>query len=115
ILPAEAVALSQLNLAGLPAEDAERELSRVLADAKDRPFTLETPPLRAMLIALSPERHLFAVAVHHLVSDGWSGDILLHDFFELYRAARAGDQPQLPPLPIRYVDYAAWQQERIAG
>src|SRR6185369_14672629 len=30
------------------------------------------------------------------------------------RAACAGDQPRLPPLPIRYVDYAAWQDQRIA-
>ncbi len=107
--------LSLADLSALPVPERVQEVERILAETRNTPFTLETPPVRALLLTLTPERHLFALVLHHLVSDGWSGDVLLRDLLELYRAARTNTAARLAPMPIRYVDYAAWQNARSAA
>ncbi len=51
----------------------ERETLRFVMLALREPFDLEHGPLaRAWLVRLEEDRHLFAIIVHHLVSDGRS-------------------------------------------
>ena len=53
---------------------------------------------------------------HHAISDGASMAIFHEELAAAYSALRAGAaQPDLPPLPIQYVDFAAWQAGRLAG
>src|SRR5207244_1668555 len=50
--------------------DQIRRLARI-------PFDLATGPLaRAALVRLSPEAHVLAVVMHHIVADDWSFRIL---------------------------------------
>ncbi len=51
--------------------------------------------------------------MHHIISDGASMEILRAEFAELYEGYRRGEQPELPPLPIQYKDFAAWQNSLI--
>jgi amino acid adenylation domain-containing protein len=51
--------------------------------------------------------------MHHIISDGWSMDVLIREFVLLYDAAVAGRSDPLPPLRIQYRDYVAWQRERL--
>ena len=60
--------------------------------------------------ASADDEHVLVVAVHHIVADGWSAAILLH---ELGRALRR--RARSPPLPVQYADYAAWERERLQG
>ena len=53
--------------------------------------------------------------MHHIVSDGWSQRVFTRELAELYEACRSGREPQLPELPIQYVDYAVWQREWLRG
>ncbi|MGW2952503.1 non-ribosomal peptide synthase/polyketide synthase, partial [Streptomyces eurythermus] len=77
------------------------------------PFDLATGPLlRARLARLAADEHVLVLAVHHIVTDGWSGGVLARDLGELYTAALEGRRPDLPGLPVRYADYAAWQRAR---
>jgi amino acid adenylation domain-containing protein/non-ribosomal peptide synthase protein (TIGR01720 family) len=76
-----------------------------------RPFDLENGPLwRVTLVRLAEDCHELSLCLHHLIADGWSLNRLLDEFAELYAAAREGREPRLPPLPIRYADYAVWQR-----
>ncbi len=52
----------------------------------------------------------FPVTMHHIVSDGWSMQILIDEFVHLYSAWTQGREPELPELPIQYADYAIWQR-----
>ncbi|AXB42497.1 non-ribosomal peptide synthetase [Amycolatopsis albispora] len=72
-----------------------------LAQAELRtPFDLTTgPPLRAALLRCGPDRHLFALTVHHIAADGWTLSILQRDLTEYYNAQLTGRTPQLPPAP----------------
>ncbi|MFD3658961.1 condensation domain-containing protein, partial [Streptomyces sp. NPDC058620] len=92
---------------------AAREL--MLADAVT-PFDLADGPLiRATLIRVRHDEHLLALAMHHVVSDEWSGQILRRELTALYESFRAGEPDPLPPLAVQYADFAVWQREWLTG
>jgi amino acid adenylation domain-containing protein len=78
------------------------------------PFDLSTGPLlRAKLIHLDDNKYVFALLMHHIISDGWSVRIFINDLLLLYNSFLKGDDSPLKPLLIQYRDYAAWQQKLI--
>src|SRR5205085_971563 len=64
----------------------------------------------AGLLRLAPREHVLILTLHHIITDGWSNQILQEDLFELYAAAVEDRPAQLDPLPIQYADFAAWQR-----
>ncbi|GAA1284267.1 amino acid adenylation domain-containing protein [Saccharothrix xinjiangensis] len=81
-------------------DPAERE-ARVEAageEAASEPFDLRRPPLlRARLVRLADEEHVFLLVLHHLVCDRWSMRLLAEDLRELYASALDGREPRLDP------------------
>ncbi|WP_052422677.1 non-ribosomal peptide synthetase [Nonomuraea candida] len=99
---------------------AEARLEEFLLREMSTPYDLRGGPLfRASLLRLGPGDHVLVLGVHHIVSDGWSTGNLLAELAALYTARLGGTCPPrqagLPPLPVQYADYAAWQQERAAA
>ncbi|WP_144160831.1 non-ribosomal peptide synthetase, partial [Paraburkholderia sp. BCC1885] len=87
-------------------------IEALAASIATTPFDLRNGPLlRVGLIRVSDVDHVIVVAMHHIVSDGWSVEILLREFAALYEAHTMRAQVHLAPLPIQYVDYAVWQCE----
>ncbi len=79
-------------------------------------FDLRTGPLiRGRLVRLSDELSVLIIAMHHIVSDGWSMGIFINELSRLYSADVEGKVCKLPPLPIQYGDYAQWQREWLEG
>ncbi|HET7177800.1 MAG TPA: amino acid adenylation domain-containing protein, partial [Solirubrobacterales bacterium] len=50
-----------------------------------------------------------------MITDGWSGGIIVRELSALYRGFALGEAASLPALPIQYADYAAWQRRWLAG
>ncbi|CAI1752069.1 non-ribosomal peptide synthetase [Serratia marcescens] len=119
ILPADALPLTVHDLRGR--QDAQSQARQLAQRLTEAPFDLTQGPLvRAALIRLADEEHLFLLTCHHIVSDGWSTGILLRELGALYGAFRRSDVDPLPPLTLQYPDYAAWQRryltpERLAA
>ncbi len=110
---AEAHAAWQWDTLDASALDADALRAQLIRNAR-APFDLENGPLlRVTLARLAPERHVLHLVLHHIVSDGWSIEVLLREFAALYRAARAGTQADLPALPVQYLDYASWQRDWV--
>ncbi|UPL08773.1 Gramicidin S synthase II [Pseudomonas sp. IsoF] len=87
-----------------------------LHEAASAPFDLAHGPLlRACLLRLGAEHHVLALAVHHIVADGWSLGVLTHELSALYTAICQGRDEPLPALGIQYGDYAVWQRRWLAG
>jgi amino acid adenylation domain-containing protein len=106
--------LDVLDWSSEPAGDHESRLVRLIAEVEARPFDLSSDPmLRATLVALADEAHVLVLTVHHIAADGWSLDVLVDEFVQLYTAIGQGQPPQLPALPIQYADYALWQQAQV--
>ena len=80
-------------------------------DELQTPFDLLSGELlRVRLFSLSDTEHVLTLCLHHIVSDGWSGELLIREFVQLYQAQVKGVDPQLPRLPVQYADYAIWQR-----
>jgi len=116
VLPVDAVAIQlarvDVSVDAEPARaalDLERELAR-------EPFELDHGPLlRARLVGLAADEHELHVAVHHIVSDGWSFGVLLRELAALYGAFSQDLPSPLPELPVQYGDYARWLESQLAG
>ncbi|MET7438854.1 amino acid adenylation domain-containing protein, partial [Streptomyces sp. NPDC005568] len=101
------------DLTGVPADGARAALDALVEQEASTPFDLAAGPLlRARLARLAEDEHALLLAVHHIATDGWSVAVLGRDLGELYAAALEGRRPDLPDLPVRYADHAAWQRAR---
>ena len=93
---------------------ANREAERLRAADAAEPFRLATGPLlRFHLIRLEPQRYWLLFNMHHIISDGWSIDLIIREVRVFYAACRSGRTPDLPALPIQYTDYAIWERRRL--
>jgi amino acid adenylation domain-containing protein len=108
--------LTVIDLQGLQPERQERE-ARHLADQEgQRPCDLEQGPLwRTSLLQLEPHEQVLLLTLHHIITDGWSNEVLMRELTTLYRAFVAGQSSPLAPLPIQYADYALWQRQWLQG
>ncbi|QKP81471.1 non-ribosomal peptide synthase/polyketide synthase [Pseudomonas aeruginosa] len=99
------------DCSGLPEAEQEARLREEAQRESLQPFGLcEGPLLRVRLIRLGEERHVLLLTLHHIVSDGWSMNVLIEEFSRFYSAYATGAEPGLPALPIQYADYALWQR-----
>ncbi|UTP71075.1 pyoverdine non-ribosomal peptide synthetase PvdD [Pseudomonas aeruginosa] len=101
-LPLDIVALGPLE---------EGALARQVETTIARPFDLERGPLlRVSLLRLAEDDHVLVLVQHHIVSDGWSMQVMVEELVQLYAAYSRGLEVALPALPIQYADYALWQR-----
>lgn len=83
----------------------EEDLKRVL-ETFVRPFDLGKAPLmRGMIVTVRPEYHIFAIDMHHIISDQSSVAILLKEFETFYQGGN------LVPLKVQFKDFACWQNK----
>ena len=116
IHPPAPVKLRFHDLSLLPAGEREIEARRLAQDEAQLPFDLAAGPLlRACLIRLDAAEHVVQFTMHHIISDGWSMGVLVHEVATLYQAYVAGQPSPLPELEIQYADFAAWQREYLSG
>ncbi|WP_394851184.1 amino acid adenylation domain-containing protein [Pendulispora rubella] len=113
---APAATLHRIDLSSLLPEQRLAEAHRLALLEAQAPFDLQRGPLlRACLLRLDSSDSLLLLTLHHIVSDGWSTGVLARDLSLAYLAFAKGEQPQLPPLPIQYADFAAWQRHWLRG
>ena len=115
--PADRWLLPRVDLSALPRATAgAAEIQRLAGEDARRPFDLSRGPLlRATLLRTAAGSHTLLLAMHHIVSDGWSMGIVVREVMPLYGAALAGRPSPLPPLELQYTDFAVWQRRWLAG
>ncbi|MCY8603160.1 non-ribosomal peptide synthetase, partial [Bacillus sonorensis] len=69
----------------------------------------KAPLMRVGLVRLDDSRHMLLFDMHHLISDGVSISIILHELASLYKGE------DLPALRLHYKDYASWQRIQAEG
>jgi amino acid adenylation domain-containing protein len=106
--------LTVVDLSEHIGKEQEVELQRLVVEEARHPFNLGVGPLlRATLLRLSEQDHVFVVNVHHIVSDGWSNGIFANELAALYEAYRSGKPSPLGKVPIQYADFTIWEQEYL--
>ena len=85
-----------------------------IQDDSYKPFDLEKGPLlRVALLQVADENYVFYFNMHHIISDGWSMEILSKEVLTYYEAYKKNEEPDLKELRIQYKDYTAWQLAQI--
>ncbi|MBB5887122.1 amino acid adenylation domain-containing protein, partial [Xanthomonas sp. F1] len=109
-------ALAEHDLCGMDSTAQKAAIDALGGTTARAPFDLARGPLiRGHLLALGEREHVLLVSQHHIISDGWSIGILVREVAALYAAFCQGEPDPLPPLPIQYADYAAWQRRWLQG
>ncbi|WP_213781856.1 condensation domain-containing protein, partial [Caballeronia sp. dw_276] len=110
------VDLPVLDLSALDDDKRQQQLHAQLQTQATQPFDLSDGPLiRAALMRLGEADHVVTLTLHHIVSDGWSMGVLVHEVAALYEAFERGEASPLRALPVQYADYAHWQREWLSG
>ena len=92
------------------------DIQQAIAEIRNRPFQLDGDLMvRAALLQINAAENILVLVRHHIASDGWSSGIFADELGKLYGAFSQGLFNPLPPLPIQYADYAAWQRQWLQG
>lgn len=101
-----------VNLEAFSIEERGRHINKYIELEAGTIFNLESGPLiNAKLIVQEEGEYLLLCTMHHIISDGWSEDILLKEWLAFYEEAVSGEHNRIAPLPFQYGDFAVWQRE----
>jgi amino acid adenylation domain-containing protein len=116
ISPPAPIKLPMEDLQSLAINERQAEIQRLISEVAQNPFDLSKGSLlRIKLLRLGNHEHVFVLAMHHIISDGWSQGVFLQELEALYGAFCAGQSSPLPELPVQYADYAIWQRQWLQG
>jgi amino acid adenylation domain-containing protein len=102
--------IATFDLSAMDDGRQERELARVLDEDAAKAFDLGRPPLlRFVLVKLVDDLYCLGFTMHHIITDGFSLEILKTDFMTLYDSSRRGEPVSLQRLELQYKDFAEWQ------
>ncbi len=105
VVPHLELPLQRHDLRSIHSETRSEELERLLALEAERPFDLSGGPLlRLTVFHTADEENVLLLSIHHAIADAWSVNLFFQELAAFYL-----DKPA-QPLPIQYLDYAAWQQ-----
>jgi amino acid adenylation domain-containing protein len=91
----------------------ETTLNERLVAAAYAPFDLSyTPPLRVQLYRRSDQTYILLLAIHHIIADFWSLDVLTRELGLIYQAEQQAQTARLAPLTI--TDYAHRESRMLA-
>ncbi len=99
--------INELDLTG--SNDPQEEAKKMASSNAQTPFDMEKGPLmRVTLAKLEDSKYLFLFAMHHIISDGWSLDLLIKEVITFYNY-HTGVTSKIPAdLSLHYKDFAAW-------
>jgi len=108
--------ISVVDLQDLPIHEQEEKTEQLKQKQATQPFNLAKESLiRITLVVLSETEHFLLVCMHHIISDGWSIEVFIHELTTLYNAYVQNHPANLAPLPIQYADFALWQKQWLQG
>ena len=100
---------------GLPEAEQQRRIEATIREGHQRGFDISCPPLMRFLLArTADETYRFLWLHHHLLLDGWSHPLLVHEALTCYEALLRGEEPRLSPV-IPFRNYIAWLEGQDLG
>lgn len=90
--------------------------AEIIKDESLTPFDLENEiPIRVKILKLAEDEHVLLITLHHIISDGWSREIIYKEVISVYNSLCNNEQPSLRPLRIQYKDYVYWHEQQYAS
>lgn len=95
----------------MPIEERQKKLHSQAKDVSQQKYDLAIGPLlRVSIFKINDQEHYLQIAMHHIITDGWSGRIMIKELGTLYSCLIEGQKPLLPALPKQYGEIAESQQ-----
>lgn len=114
ICPEVGMDLEIVDLSSLDDEKIEIDRKQLFYKESNKIFNLETGPLfSAKIIKCHEEEFDLLLVMHHIISDGWSMEILKQEFARFYELLKRGDCYGFEPLKVQYRDYALWHNRLL--
>jgi hypothetical protein len=80
-------------------ENLPEKVKTIIQHEAKFPFDLSSDSLlRSKIVRTSKDTYLFICVLHHIISDGWSIEIMMNELFTLYDSFTKGTKNQIPPL-----------------
>jgi amino acid adenylation domain-containing protein len=112
--PVTPIPIPVIDITHLDPEAQRLEVRRLYDLEVGNPFAPDEPQrMRCTAVKLAANVYVALISTHHASSDGWSMAIVFKEVALLYPALRAGREPELPPPPAQYGDFAVWQREHL--
>ena len=93
---------SPFSIQSLDPAACQEEVSRLCKAAALLPFAWTRGLYCGSKFKIRPDQHIVLTNIHHIIMDGWSMGVLLHELSALYAAFRAGrPSPLREPVVIR--------------
>jgi len=109
-------AIPLIDLQAMITEQHQQQIHLLLQQEAKHNFSLAQGPLiRSCIIRIRPDQHILLLNMHHIISDGWSLDIILREISSLYIAISNQVPAELSNLPVQYADYTRWQHSWLRG
>lgn len=107
-------AMEFVDLSSGSDESRDDAVRKVVRDASGRPFQLHQGSLfRALLLKKAADDHVLVLAVHHIISDGWSLGVLGQEFLQSYQSLVRGTPSTLKPPRVQFREFVRWEQEHL--
>jgi amino acid adenylation domain-containing protein len=108
--------IKKIDLSALEASTRQDEVQRLLVKEPRHPYHLDAEPgIRATLLSLGLQEHVFILMMHHIICDWSSLGVFWRELSALYSSLSRGELPSLAPLTIQHGDYALWQAQHNKG
>ncbi|MGY9016389.1 MAG: condensation domain-containing protein, partial [Rhodospirillales bacterium] len=104
------------DLSGLAELERDERVDLAVAADSKRPFDFSSDLMvRARLLRLSEQSHVFILVVHHSACDGTSIPLFSKDLSYAYSERLLGRAPAFKVLAVSYADHASWQRGLLEG
>lgn len=114
--PATPIHIPVDDLTQLGDDEREEAIKDWLQGEAEFEFNIAKYPLsRFRMSKTGPNEHILAICVHHIICDGLSEMILLHELQYWYAAFLLDPKAEVPELKLRYCDFAAWQNKYLGS
>ena len=102
-----AIAITNYNFSNEPLDQAEKNFAKIIKEDRQKQIDLTKEPLRIILSKITANKYRMIITNHHILFDGWSCGIILHQLFTVYMELIAGQQPTRI-VQGKYRDYLTW-------
>ncbi|NYS42762.1 non-ribosomal peptide synthetase, partial [Pseudomonas syringae pv. actinidiae] len=97
VAPSTPVNIRLIDLSPLPPEQRWSSARQAMAEQSAQTFDLQRGPLfTVQVLRLAEQEHLLLLNLHHMITDGWSMNVLIDEWLRGYDALLAGK-----PLPFQ--------------
>lgn len=105
------VTVNLIDYSNLNPEIGKEKIYSFAGEDTRKVFDIESGPLfRLYLLKRNDSDFYFHATIHHLIFDGWSWNIFVHDFRKIYDSLIYNRDANLEPIDFQYYDYSIWQE-----